>query len=249
MGFLTGKFSIVAIIPAYNAEGTISEVIHELRSTNLDGKGIERIIVVNNNSSDQTAARAREAESLVVNEKQLGFGAAAQRGVNEAEDSDVVLFIDGDSSFLGSEWPRLVWPIANGEAELVVGVRQTTKSGAKLHWKERLVSRIAVLFTKFLYDSPFNDVCSFRAVKTSSLLGLGILESASGWGLDMQLKALRANLKVLEVPVTYRSWSFGQSRISGVVRGDLSGLLKALRLFMLESLWAWGLLKKSNSRE
>lgn len=250
MGFLTGNYSVVAIVPALNAQGTISEVVHELKNAELDSKKIERIVVVDNGSNDQTVALAREAETSVINERLPGFGSACSRGVKEAESSDVLIIIDGDSSFLGSEWPRLVWPIVNGEADIVIGAREAVDNSdsTRAPFWERLNVALGLITLKINFPNSPSDLCTFCALRTKSILSLPSLEKQNGWALDLQLRALRAGLKLSQVSVTHRRWAFGLSKISGNFRGIPSELAIIFKLFFRELLTNLGALKPRNSK-
>ena len=207
---------VVAVIPARNEEQAIGKVIAA-----LPRDLVPQVIVVDNGSSDDTAAVARAAGALVVAELRAGYGRACAAGVAAADGADVLLFLDGDYSDFPEEAPRLLAPILRGEADLVIGsrLRGRREPGALPphqlfgNW---LVSRLM----RLLYGLRITDLGPFRAIRAELLAALDMREMTYGWPTEMMVKAARRGARVVEVPVSYRR-RIGRSKISGTVRGTI----------------------------
>lgn len=203
------NLKITVIIPALNEELAIGRVVRGI--PNL----VSKTIVVDNGSTDRTAERAREAGAQVVHEERKGYGHACLRGMEEAGDTDVVVFLDGDYSDFPEETGLLIEPIAAGVADLVVGsrIRGRREKGAML--PHSFVANI--LFSSalsLLCGLKVTDIGPFRAIKYDGLISLGMEDGGYGWTLEMMIKAAKQKLRVVEVPVSYRK-RIGQSKISG----------------------------------
>jgi glycosyltransferase involved in cell wall biosynthesis len=212
---MTGPM-VAAVIPARNEEQAIGKVIAA-----LPRDLVQRVIVVDNGSTDNTAAVARAAGAQVVAEPRPGYGRACAAGVAASRDADVLLFLDGDYSDYPEEAPAILAPILEEKADLVIGsrLRGRRQPGALPphqlfgNW---LVSRLMQL----LYGLSISDLGPFRAIRTELLISLGMREMTYGWPTEMMVKAARRGARVAEVPVSYRR-RIGRSKISGTVRGTI----------------------------
>jgi len=208
------------IIPAYNEEESIALVVKELPA------GLVRdIIVCNNNSSDDTAAVARAAGATVVDEKRAGYGSACLRGMAhialrpEAEWPDIVVFIDGDHSDYPEQLPEVIAPILNDGVDLVIGSRATGDlEPGSMQPQQIFGNWLATTLIKLIYGIQFTDLGPFRAIRYPALRELGMEDPDFGWTVEMQVRAAKAGMKCVEVPVRYRK-RIGVSKISGTVRG------------------------------
>jgi glycosyltransferase involved in cell wall biosynthesis len=214
--------AVWVIIPALNEEQSLPRVLGDLPA-------VGRVIVVDNGSTDKTAAVAAAAGATVVQEPQRGYGAACLRGLAEIETAIgreeptllVVVFLDGDYSDYPERLPDLVAPILSGEADFVVGSRLMgqRESGAmppQSVWGNRL----ACFLMRGLFGARYTDLGPFRAIDYQALRSLGMVDQNFGWTVEMQIKAARARLRTLEVPVPYRC-RIGQSKISGTLAGTI----------------------------
>jgi glycosyltransferase involved in cell wall biosynthesis len=208
---------VSVIIPALDEEAPIAQVVRECLATGLP----DDIIVVDNGSTDQTAQRAREAGATVVAEPRHGYGRACAAGVRAlSPECDIVVFLDGDGSDCPELMSQLVDPIAEGEYDFVIGSRTRGKrEPGSMNFQQLFAGRLAGRLLSILYGIRYTDMCPFRAIRRDSLERLGMREQTYGWNLEMQMKAARAGLRILEVPVNHRCRSGGQSKVSGTLRG------------------------------
>jgi glycosyltransferase involved in cell wall biosynthesis len=207
---------VAVIIPALNEEKAIGQVLAE-----IPRDLVSDVIVVDNGSSDATAAVARAAGARVVHEPRRGYGSACLRGIAELRSPDVVVFLDGDRSDRPAELPSLIRPIADDRADLVIGSRTLgERQPGALTVQQVWGNRLACLLLRLIYRHHFTDLGPFRAIRYRSLLDLGMSDPDYGWTVEMQTKALRRGLRVEEVPVSYRR-RVGRSKISGTVRGTV----------------------------
>ena len=209
---------VSVVIPALNEEATIADVVRAVpRQVASD------VIVVDNGSDDRTVERAREAGARVVRELRRGYGSACSAGVRAlAADCEIVVFIDGD----GSEYPelmgKLVEPILKGTHDFVLGSRlRGRREPGSMSFPQVFAGRMIGLMLRALYGIQYTDMGPFRAIRRDALLGLGLREMTYGWPLEMQMRAARARLRILEVPVDYRRRTGGKSKISGTIRGTI----------------------------
>jgi glycosyltransferase involved in cell wall biosynthesis len=199
---------------------------------------VDDLLVVDNGSSDATAAVASVAGATVLREDRRGYGSACLRGIAELVarprdlQPDVVVFLDADHSDFPEELPALLAPIASGDADLVIGSRMRglrmglVEPGALLP-QARFGNRLACTIMQRLWGAPFTDLGPFRAITLEALLALEMQDRTYGWTVEMQLKALQAGLRCVEVPVSYRR-RIGQSKITGTVKGTVGASVKIL---------------------
>ena len=210
------RSAVSVIIPALNEEEPIAGVVHEVAATNVPVE----IIVVDNDSTDRTAQRAREAGARVVKAPR-GYGRACAAGVAALRpDCDIVVFLDGDGSDCPEFITQLVGPIAAGTCDFVIGSRtRGQREAGSMNFQQLLSGRIAGAVLRWLYGVRYTDMCPFRAIRRDALERLGMRERTYGWNLEMQMKAARAGLRILEIPVNHRRRAGGESKVSGTLRG------------------------------
>jgi glycosyltransferase involved in cell wall biosynthesis len=212
--FVISKVSVV--IPALNEEEPIAGVVRECFETGVPSE----VIVVDNNSTDRTAERSRDAGARVVTASR-GYGRACAAGAEAVStECDIVLFLDGDGSDIPALIPKLVEPIARGTHDFVIGSRtRGQREPGSMNLPQILSGRIAGWIMRLLYGVRYTDMCPFRAIRRDALEKLDMREETYGWNLEMQMKGARAGLRILEVPVNHRNRKGGQSKVSGTVRG------------------------------
>jgi glycosyltransferase involved in cell wall biosynthesis len=180
------------------------------------------LLVVDNGSSDDTAAVASAAGARVVSEPRRGFGAACWAGVQASPQAAVLAFADADGSFDGADLVAVAGPVLGGQADLVVGSRTTgaREPGAMTPFA-MAANRTLGLACRVLFGVPLSDLGPFRAIRRDTLLDLGVRDRGQGWPLEMVGRAGRAGLRVVEVPVRYRPRAGGASKVSGSLWGSL----------------------------
>lgn len=207
---------VALIIPVLDEADTIAEVVRAVPRDVVD-----EVIVVDGGSTDETVVRARAAGARVVLEPRSGYGAACLAGVGATE-RPVVVFIDGDGSDDPAEIPRLVAPILAGEQDFVTGSRTRgvcEKRSMGIH--QLVAGQVAGLLVGALYGVRYTDMCPLRAIRRDALQRLGMREKTYGWNLEMQMRAARAGLRILELPVRHRNRAGGASKVAGSVKGSL----------------------------
>jgi glycosyltransferase involved in cell wall biosynthesis len=208
---------VSVIIPALNEEEPIAGAVRECLATNIPSE----VIVVDNGSTDRTAERAREAGARAVSEPRHGYGRACLAGIRAvAPESEIVVFLDGDGSDCPEFMNQLVDPIASGTSDFVIGSRTRGKREAgSMNFQQIFAGRLAGWLMSILYGVRYTDMCPFRAIRREALEKLSMKEETYGWNLEMQMKAARAGLRILEVPVNHRRRAGGVSKVSGTLRG------------------------------
>lgn len=211
---------IKVIIPAFNEENGVGQVIHEIPKDI-----VSEIIVVNNASTDQTETIARAAGATVLREPVPGYGRACLKGISYLKDSvplpDIVVFLDADHSDYPGEIRELIKPLVHAEADLVIGSRALgQKEKGSMTPQQIFGNWLATRLLKLFYGVKFTDLGPFRAIRYQSLLALDMQDKTYGWTVEMQLKAARKKMKCVEVPVTYRR-RIGFSKISGTLKGTI----------------------------
>jgi glycosyltransferase involved in cell wall biosynthesis len=208
---------VSVIIPALNEEEPIGGVVREILATNVPAE----IIVVDNGSTDRTADRARQAGARVVSEPRRGYGRACQAGVAAVSpQSEVIVFLDGDGSDCPEFMDSLVKPIVQGQYDFVIGSRtRGQREPGSMNFQQIAAGYLAGWLIRLIYGVKFTDMSPFRAIRPAVLNSLGMREETYGWNLEMQMRAARAGLRILEIPVNHRCRTGGISKVSGTIRG------------------------------
>ena len=214
---------ISVIIPAFNEEDSIGLVLDALPQ-NL----IHEIIVVDNNSADNTARSAIEKGARVVAEQRRGYGSACLKGISALDNPDIVVFLDGDFSDYPEEIVKLVAPIESGEMDFVLGSRMILpESRSALLPQSRYGNQLAVFLMRLFFRHKFTDLGPFRAIRYESLKTIAMQDTNFGWTVEMQIKAVKKGLRILEIPVKYRE-RVGVSKITGTFSGTIKAGTKII---------------------
>ncbi|MYB66366.1 glycosyltransferase family 2 protein [Candidatus Poribacteria bacterium] len=213
--------NVSVIIPVLNEEGAIANVINDIPK-----ELVQEIIVVDNGCTDRTAEIARKHGAKVVVEPRKGYGRACLTGIANVNKADIVVFLDGDYSDDPKQMYSLVQPIQDGLAEFVIGARVPSEKGALLP-QAKFGNKLATVLMRFLFGVKYNDLGPFRAILYNKLLALEMQDKNFGWTIEMQLKAAKAGMNVIEVPVTYRK-RIGTSKISGTFIGSAKAGIKII---------------------
>ena len=211
----TATMKTVVIIPALNEAAVVGELV---RRTPRDT--VAEVIVVDNGSTDATAAVARDAGARVVTEPRRGYGAACFAGLRALEqDADIAVFLDGDGSQRPEEIPRVVHPIVTDRADLVLGARQFADGGHPVHAVAG--TRVVARFVAWRWRVPITDFGPLRAIRADLLRSLDMQDRAFGWPVEMVVKAAARGGRILEVPVSHLPRLAGRSKVSGTVVGSV----------------------------
>ncbi len=228
--------SVVAVIPALNEAGNIASVIGD-----IPAQVCATIIVVDNGSTDETAAVAARAGAIVVNQPQRGYGYACAAGVAAANalGAGVIVFLDGDYSDYPAEMPAVVGPILRGEADLVLGSR--LRGGRMEHGAlpahAIFGDRLIALILRLRFGLQITDLGPFHAIRADCLHRLALREMTYGWTSEMIVKAARQKLRIVEVPVSYRRRLSGESKVSGNLRASFKA---GWRIISVTFRYLWG---------
>jgi len=208
----------VVIIPAYNEEKSIAKVIGDI-PTDV----VSEVIVVNNNSNDNTETVALNAGAKVLFEKQKGYGAACLKGIDYLKENipDIVVFLDGDYSDYPEEIIDLIKPIEHDDYDFVLGSRVIgEREKGALPLQSRIGSVVAGKLINLFWKVKYTDLGPFRAIKYNKLLELDMQDKWFGWTIEMQIRAAKKNYKILEIPVRYRK-RIGKSKVTGTLKGTV----------------------------
>jgi glycosyltransferase involved in cell wall biosynthesis len=203
---------IALVIPTLNEEEAIGGVLAAVPRDVID-----EIIVADSSSTDRTVEVAKSAGARVVILRERGYGRACRAGAEAALDSDIIVFLDGDGSDCPELIPRLVASIVEGHCDFAIGSRTRGASEpGSMASHQVFAGRIIGAAVRLLYGVGYSDMCPFRAIRRDALMQLGMREDTYGWNLEMQMRAARAGLKILELPVAHRRRAGGASKVSGV---------------------------------
>lgn len=217
---------IKVIIPAYNEADSIALVINDIPDI------VNEIIVISNNSTDNTEINAKKAGATVLTEKRKGYGYACLKGMtyiaNQNIKPDIVVFLDGDYSDYPEELTKIVAPIINDDIDFVIGARvKDLREQGSMTGPQIFGNWLATTLMTLFFKSKFTDLGPFRAITYNKLLALNMEDKTYGWTVEMQLKVLRQKLSYTEIPVNYRN-RIGISKVSGTFKGAMFAGFKIL---------------------
>lgn len=216
---------IAVVIPAHNEEASIAKVVEAIPKAI-----VHHVIVVNNNSTDQTVENAFRAGATVLNEPRKGYGWACLKGIDFSIEMncEIILFMDGDFSDYPEEIPALLAPILNDDYDMVIGSRTLGKrEKGSLTPQQIFGNWLATKLIRIFYSANFTDLGPFRAIKTEALKRMNMSDKTYGWTIEMQIKAVKNKLKFCEVPVNYKK-RIGVSKVSGTIKGTVLAGIKII---------------------
>jgi glycosyltransferase involved in cell wall biosynthesis len=208
------------IIPAWNEEQSIAKVIAAIPTS-----FVREVVVVDNNSTDNTSTCASEAGATVLLETKQGYGAACLKGIkhlkNKSVPPDVIVFMDGDFSDFPEQLPELIAPIEKEGMDMVIGSRAIgqREKGAMMP-QQIFGNKLATTMIKWFYGVEFTDLGPFRSITLDALNRIEMKDQTYGWTVEMQVKAAKKGLKFKEVAVDYKK-RIGVSKVSGTLKGTI----------------------------
>jgi glycosyltransferase involved in cell wall biosynthesis len=218
---------VSVVIPALNEAESIAAVVRE-----LPWDLIHECIVVDNGSTDATAAEAKAAGARVVVLSQRGYGRACAAGA-AAADGDILVFMDGDGSDVSTEMDQLLQPILVGDCDFVIGSRMRgQREHGSLLISQIFAGWLAGLLLRLLYRVQYTDMGPFRAITREALQSLHMSEETYGWNLEMQMRGAQHGLRIREIPVSYRKRAAGQSKVAGSFSGSLRAAIRIVQTLL-----------------
>lgn len=218
--------NIKVIIPAYNEEKAIGYVIQDIPSS------VSEVIVISNNSTDDTIQVAKNAGATVLSESRKGYGYACLKGMEyiaqQETKPDIIVFLDGDYSDYPQELTQIIAPIIKDDIDFVIGARV-----ARFREKQSMTPQqvfgnwLATTLMKSFFNATFTDLGPFRAIKYEKLVALNMEDKTYGWTVEMQLKVLKQKMSYVEIPVHYKN-RIGISKVSGTVKGTIMAGIKII---------------------
>lgn len=218
------------LIPAMNEELSLAKVLQAIPKGYVD-----KVIVANNGSTDKTKEVAEANGAIVVDEPRRGYGAACLAGLRfiaQGSPPDILVFLDGDFSDYPEDMINLVREIEENGYDMVLGSRTMIEAGQKgLSGTNQFGNKLAGFFLKLLFRRDFTDLGPFRAIRWDKLQALNMVDTNYGWTIEMQIKAIRLNLAIKEIPVRYRFRFAGESKVTGSLKGSILAFLKITYMF------------------
>ncbi|RPA68838.1 glycosyltransferase family 2 protein [Cyclobacteriaceae bacterium YHN15] len=220
------EVTIDVLIPAFNEEDSIGKVIRDIP------KFVRHVVVVNNNSTDNTPLVAQHAGAMVLEERQMGYGKACLTGMSFLASlgatPDILVFLDGDYSDFPEQLSDVIQPILENDFDMVIGSRaKGNRQSGSMTIPQVFGNWLSTTLMKWIYKVEYSDLGPFRAIKWEKLMALGMVDRNYGWTIEMQIKAAKLGLKTTEVPVDYRK-RIGVSKVSGTVKGVFGAGYKIL---------------------
>ena len=213
---------IGAVVPALNEEESIGLVIRDIcAQQNSDGTQIvDDLVVCDNGSTDSTSRVVSEAGATLVSDRKKGYGRACLTAIEALRERSpgVVVFMDGDHAFDARDISEMLHSIDRG-ADLVIGSRTlgNCEPGA-LTMSQRIGNKVATILIGLLWGTPITDLGPYRAIRSTALDRLCMQDEAFGWTVEIQVKAIKMDMRIVEIPVNTRV-RVGRSKISGTLKG------------------------------
>jgi glycosyltransferase involved in cell wall biosynthesis len=221
---------IGVIMPTRNEAAALPKVLSAILPL------VAEVIVVDTASTDGTPEIAAGMGARVVSEPRRGYGRACLAGIAALSPAvDTVLFMDADASDRPEDLPRLLAPIIEEGAELVIGARSLDVESGALTPQQRFGNALACRLIRMIWGISYTDLGPFRVIRRDALDRLQMRDETWGWTVEMQVRAARLGLRVREVPVGYRR-RIGHSKISGTLMGTIKAGWKILWVIAAEAL-------------
>ena len=197
------------LIPAYNEAATIGEVLEQVGRLDLD----KQVIVVDDGSTDDTAAIAEAAGVLVLRQTNKGKGAAIRAAIPHIE-GEIAVIQDADLEYDPAEVPGLIDPILNGHADVVFGSRLSGGRPQRVYLFWHLVgNRFLSLLTNVLYNTTLSDMeTGYKAFRSEVIRSLDLCENRFGIEPEITAKVCKRKLRIYELPISYYGRSYEEGK-------------------------------------
>jgi len=223
---------VTVVFPCLNEEFAVGlcveRALETMRAAGIDGT----VIVVDNGSTDRSAEVATEAGAQVIFQREPGYGAALRSGI-EAAQSEFVIMADADGTYELDAIPRLLAPLLEGKADMVLGQRLSDATTETMPWLHRYVGTPAI--TYLVKKATKNRLTirdsqsGFRAFRREEILKLKLSSTGMEFASEMLIRSSWANLRIQEVDTKYAE-RIGESKLSTFSDG-----LRHLRQILLLS--------------
>ncbi len=222
-----GLQAVAVVIPTWNEAGAIGPVVREVLA-----QGVGQVIVADGSSQDGTPAIAQAAGATVIDAGR-GYGRACHLGALAAQPScSVIAFMDGDGADRPDQLAALCRPIIDGTMDFTIASRtRGVREPGSMNWHQVAAGAMAGRLMGALYGVRYTDMCALRVIRRDALAALDMQEMTYGWNIEMQMKAARAKLRIMELPVPYRVRSAGVSKVAGSMKGTLRAGSKIITTF------------------
>jgi glycosyltransferase involved in cell wall biosynthesis len=214
------------IIPTLNEVDAIPLVIAEIPA------GV-RVIVADSGSTDGTQEAARAAGAEVLEVAARGYGRACAAAAALAADCEIIVFMDGDGADRADLLPTLLAPIRAGTHDFVLAARVAKwREPGSMSLHQVLAGHVLGFAIGVLIGTYYSDMCAFRAIRRDAYERLQMREMTYGWNIEMQMKAAKGKLRILEIPLPYRCRAGGESKVAGSVRGTIRASWRIITTFL-----------------
>jgi hypothetical protein len=222
--------TIALILPARNEALALPAVLKVVPPE------IDSVLVVDNGSTDDTASVAISFNAAVISESAPGYGMACLAGIASLKKNppDIVAFADADGSDDLTRLCELITPVAQGEADFVLEKRMPVEPQALSH-QQRFGNWLAASLIRLFWGYSFGDLGPMRAIQWKSLSALSMSDQNFGWTVEMQIRAIKTGLRILEYPLPYRKRAAGRSKVSRTLRGSVKAGVKILWVIFREA--------------
>jgi glycosyltransferase involved in cell wall biosynthesis len=219
---------VALVIPTLNEAESIGAVVRE-----IPRDIVQEIIIADGGSRDGTGTIAEAAGARVIVPAGRGYGRACFEGAAAAApECAIIAFMDGDGADRGDLIAELVEPIRAGSHDFVIASRtRGTREAGSMSWHQVLSGYLAGWGIGLLYGQRYTDMCAYRAIRRDCLARLDMREMTYGWNIEMQMKAARAGLRILEIPMPYRCRSGGSSKVAGSLKGSIKAGYRIVATF------------------
>ena len=210
------------VIPALNEEGIVGKTIKSIPVDEIEEAGYDvEIIVVNNNSTDNTAQEAKDAGATVFLEKNRGYGNAYIRGFKEAT-GDIIIMGDADGTYPLEQSMDFINYIVDDGSDFVIGSRfkGTIEKGAMPALHQYIGNPLLTKMLNILFNYEYSDThCGMRAFNKDALHKMNLTAPGMEFAVEMVIEAREKNLNIKEIPISYKKRGGGEAKLSSFTDG------------------------------